>query len=110
MSNVLTHLDEDPNNGFQVLSTEGMMREAKSSGRSKFIVATETGILYRMRKENPGKQFLPAYDGAVCPYMKTITLPKVLRSLQESVHEIVVPEPTATRAKAAIERMVSIGG
>ncbi len=76
--------------------------------RDKFVVATETGILYRMRKENPSKQFIPVSENAVCKYMKMITLDKVYRSLNEMVYEVKVPEETATRAQLAIERMLAI--
>src|SRR5919205_225856 len=59
-----------------ILSTEGMMKHAK-----KFVVATETGILYRMKKENPDKIFLPIKQDAICKYMKKINLEKVHNSL-----------------------------
>jgi quinolinate synthase len=89
-----------------VASTEGMCRYAKEAAVREFIVATETGILHRMRKESPGKAFHPAAAGAVCPNMKRITLEKVLRALEEGVHEIVVPEEIAARARGAIDRML----
>src|SRR5205814_228159 len=59
-----------------VLSTEGMVRHARTSPVTTHIVATETGLLHRLRKENPGKTFVPADDGAVCRFMKQITLDK----------------------------------
>lgn len=97
-------------NGHNVkfFSTEGMMRHAKSSSADKFVVATETGILYRMRKENPNKQFIPISENAICKYMKTITLEKVHRSLVDMVYEVKVPSETAAKAKLAIERMLAI--
>lgn len=97
-------------NGHNVkfFSTEGMMKHAKSSTADKFVIATETGILYRMRKENPNKEFIPISENAVCKYMKMITLDKVYRSLIDMVYEVKVPEATAMKAKLAIERMLAI--
>lgn len=89
-------------------STEGMMKHAKSSSADTFVVATETGILYRMQKENPHKKFMPISDNAICKYMKMITLDKVYRSLIEMVYEVKVPENIAQRAKLAIDRMLAI--
>ncbi|MCS6936261.1 MAG: quinolinate synthase NadA [Candidatus Bipolaricaulota bacterium] len=92
----------------KIFSTEGMIRYAKESPSREFIVATEVGILHRMKKEAPGKRFYPANPNAICEYMKKITLEKVLRSLREEIYEIRVPEPTASRARRAIERMLAI--
>ncbi|MEO6443665.1 MAG: quinolinate synthase NadA [Gemmatimonadaceae bacterium] len=96
--------------GVQVLSTEGMIRRPGVSSATSFIVATETGILHRLRKANPEKTFFAASDRAECQYMKMTTLPKVLRSLQTLEHRIVVAPEIAARARLALERMVSIGG
>ncbi len=92
----------------QIYSTEGMVRHARQSPANKFLVATETGILHRMKKENPGKTFLPVKDDAVCQYMKTITLEKVYRSLRDMVYEVKVPKDTADRARLSIERMLQL--
>ena len=89
-------------------STEGMMRYVAQSPAHEFIVATETGILHRMRQQSPDKVFYPAKEDATCRYMKMITLEKVLNSLENDVHEIRVPEEIASRARLAIERMVQI--
>ncbi len=91
-----------------VYSTEGMVRHARESTASKFLVATETGILHRMRKENPGKMFLPVKEDAVCEYMKMITLEKVAYSLRNMVYEVRVPGDVAERAKLAIQRMLEL--
>jgi len=91
-----------------VYSTEGMVRHARESSADKFVVATETGILHRMRKENPDKTFLPIKDDAVCQYMKTITLEKVYRSLRDQVYQVKVPIETADRARLSIQRMLEI--
>jgi quinolinate synthase len=96
--------------GVQILSTEGMIRRPGISANDEFIVATEVGILHRLRRENPTKTFHAANPDAVCAFMKVTTLPKVLSSLQRMEHHITVPEEIASRARLAIERMVSIGG
>ena len=91
-----------------ILSTEGMMKHARASSTKQFLVATETGILYRMRKENPEKEFIPIKSDASCKYMKKITLGKVYDSLRQGVYEVKVPKHTADKARLAIERMLSI--
>src|SRR6266550_9273997 len=96
--------------GVQILSTEGMIKRPKISANDEFIVATEVGILHRLRRENPNKTFIPANPEAVCAFMKVTTLPKVLTSLQRMQHRITVEPEVAARARLAIERMVSIGG
>lgn len=101
--------DVDPE-GVQILSTEGMINRPRISAANEFIVATETGILHRLRRENPAKRFIPASDLAVCAFMKVTTLPKVLNSLKRLEHHITVDPDTAARARTAIERMIAIGG
>ena len=96
--------------GVQILSTEGMIRRPAQSANDTFIVATEVGILHRLRRENPTKHFIAANDRAVCAYMKVTTLPKVRDALQHMQHRITVPADVATRARTALERMVAIGG
>jgi quinolinate synthase len=96
--------------GVQILSTEGMIRRPALSDADEFIVATEVGILHRLRRENPSKRFHPANERAVCAYMKVTTLPKVKRALERLEHRITVPPAVAARARRAIERMVAIGG
>jgi len=96
------------NRQVQVLSTEGMMNYAKNSSSSEFVVATETGILYRMKQQNPEKTFVPASEKAECQYMKMITLEKVYDSLVNEKYEIKVPKNIALKARLAIDRMLSI--
>jgi quinolinate synthase len=96
------------NRQVQVLSTEGMMNYAKQSGAKQFVVATETGILYRMQQQNPGKTFVPASESAVCQYMKMITPEKVHASLRDDKYEVKVPKNIADKARLAIERMLAI--
>jgi quinolinate synthase len=93
-----------------ILSTEGMIKRPQQSPVDEFIVATELGILHRLRRENPDKKFFAANDRAQCAYMKVTTLPKVLRSLETLTYEITVPEHVAAKARRSIERMVAIGG
>jgi len=92
----------------QILSTEGMMKYVNQSNATQFVIATETGILYRMRKQNPDKTFIPASEKAECQYMKMITLQKVYDSLMEDKYEVKVPKETADKARLAIERMLAI--
>jgi quinolinate synthase len=101
--------DIDPE-GVQILSTEGMIRRPAVSESNEFIVATEVGILHRLRRENPSKTFYAANERAVCAFMKVTTLEKVLTALSRMQHRITVPPDIATRARRAIERMVAIGG
>jgi quinolinate synthase len=101
--------DVDPE-GVQVLSTEGMIKRPALSNADEFIVATEVGILHRLRRENPSKRFFAANDRASCAYMKVTTLPKVRDALQRNQYRITVSPPVADRARRAIERMVAIGG
>jgi quinolinate synthase len=96
--------------GVQILSTEGMIKRPAISDADDFIVATEVGILHRLRRENPSKRFFAANEKASCAYMKVTTLPKVKRALETMTHRITVPAPVASRARTAIERMVAIGG
>src|SRR5918997_5329692 len=91
-----------------VLGTGGMVRRAHESTASEFIVATETGMLHRLRKENPRGNYLAANEGAVCGYMKMITASKLLRCLQTGKDEVTVPPDIAERARRPIEAMISI--
>lgn len=92
----------------QVLSTGGMCRYVHGCPETAFIVGTETGILHRLQKENPDKQFFPLLESAVCPNMKKTTLEKVLWSLQENETLVRVEEPIASRARKSIEAMLAI--
>lgn len=95
--------------GIHIASTEGMVRLAKELPAREFIVATETGIIHRMRQLAPDKQFYEADRAAVCAYMKTVTLPDVRDALKLDQHVITVPAETASRARAALDRMVALG-
>ena len=93
----------------RIVSTEQMMQRARVSPARRFVVATETGVLHRLRRENPEKEFHAAAESAECRYMKMITLENLRDSLRDLKYEVVVPPPTAERARRAIERMLAIG-
>jgi quinolinate synthase len=84
------------------------MNHVKNSKSNEFVIATETGILYKMKQQNPTKKFIPASEKAECEYMKMITLDKVYDSLLNETNVVTVPKETADKARIAIERMLSI--
>ncbi|HTR21074.1 MAG TPA: quinolinate synthase NadA [Gemmatimonadales bacterium] len=97
------------NGRMRIVSTEQMTRRARDSKARRFVVATETGVLHRLRRENPGKDFIAAAETAECRYMKQITLENLRDALRENQYEVTVPSATAARARRAIERMLAIG-
>lgn len=92
----------------RLLSTGQMCTYARESDEKEFIVATEMGLLYRLRNENPDKKFYSVSDRALCPNMKKIDLEKVLWSLEDMQYRITVPEETADKARRCIERMLKL--
>lgn len=108
-STTLYHISKgDINKDTKILSTEGMMKQAKTSISNQFIVATETGMLHRMRMENPQKEFIPIKEDAICKYMKKITVEKVYNSLLNEAYEVKVPLNISEKARIPIERMLNI--
>ena len=95
-------------NKVSILSTEGMLNHVKKSSSKNFVVATETGILYKMKQQNPNKTFIPASEKAECQYMKMITLEKVYDALMNEKNVITVPQDIAEKARLAIDRMLEI--
>jgi len=91
----------------EVLSTGGICRFARETKAETIIVGTEIGILHRLKKENPGKKFIPASEQAVCPNMKLTTLENVLWSLQEMTHEVKIPEEIRLKARSAVDKMMA---
>jgi quinolinate synthase len=91
----------------RVLSTDGMVRFAEETRDPEVLVATEVGILHRMRKLNATTAFTPLDAGAICPYMKEISLADVRDSLRYGRYVIDVPTDTAARARRSLERMVA---
>jgi len=100
--------DVDPERT-HMLSTGGMLDFARESDADTFIVATETGMLHPLAKENPSKSFIPANRAAACRYMKMITLPKLRDTLRDLRPQVKVDTELAERARVPIERMVAIG-
>ena len=103
--------------GVHMLSTGGMLRYANNpaagGNQRTAIVATETGMLYPLRRAAPDIEFIAANEAAHCRYMKMITLPKLRDALRDdgagARYEVKVPEEIAVRARVPIERMVAIG-
>jgi len=92
----------------EVLSTGGMCRFARETDAKEIIVGTEIGIIYRLKKENPGKKFIPISEQAICPDMKLITLEKVLWALEDMKFQVKVPESVRLRAKGAVDKMLEV--
>jgi quinolinate synthase len=91
-----------------VASTTGILQYCHESSATAFIIGTENGVLYKLRRDNPGKQFYPASERAVCPNMKKITLEKVLWALEDMNDVVTVPDEIARQARHAIDRMLAI--
>ncbi|MDQ3177093.1 MAG: quinolinate synthase NadA [Actinomycetota bacterium] len=98
-----------PEERTRILSTGGMVDAARETTARKVLVATETGMLHRLTKENPLTIFEPVNRAAVCKYMKMITPAKLLRSLRDGVDEVTVEPDIAERARRSVERMIAIG-
>ena len=90
------------------LSTEGMLRHIGESSAREFAVGTELGIMHQLNKKYPDKTFHPVNPNAVCAFMKTITLDKVIQSLETLTPQITVPVEIAQKAKRAIDRMLEL--
>lgn len=89
-------------------STSQMCRYAKNVDAKGFIVGTEVGILHRLRRENPAKSFLPAYEGAVCPNMKINTLEKVYLALRDEKYQVKLSPAIVKKAYVSLKRMFEI--
>ncbi|MDD8011624.1 MAG: quinolinate synthase NadA [Acidobacteriota bacterium] len=92
----------------RVLSTGGMVREAAASAAADVIIATECGMLHRLRRDHPDKRFFPVKENALCPNMKKVTLPKIAAALETMAPRVTVPPEIAARARRAIERMIRL--
>ena len=97
----------NPQNTF-ILSTEQMLRHTEQSTAKSFVVATENGMLHRMRKARPDVEFHPISEATVCRYMKMTTLPKVLHALQTLQTPVTVAPEIAERARLSIDRMLAL--
>jgi quinolinate synthase len=91
----------------KVFSTEGMYGHVTESDGKEFIIGTETGMLHRLRKTNPGKMFYPLCERAVCPNMKLTTLEKVFWALEDMKDEVIVPEEIIAKARKSLEIMLN---
>ncbi|HTS89787.1 MAG TPA: quinolinate synthase NadA [Gemmatimonadales bacterium] len=98
-----------PSEGVHVASTERMIQLVRERPADEFIIATETGIMHRMELLAPEKHFYAADRGAVCAYMKTITLEGTRDALVKDQFHVTVPPQIAARARAALDRMVALG-
>ena len=92
-----------------LLSTGQMLEHAKNSDEDEFIVATEMGLLYRLRNDNPSKKFYSVSDRALCPNMKKIDLEKILDCLENDTNEIILDNKTIEAARKSVIRMTEIG-
>lgn len=90
----------------EVASTTGILNFCRESQHSEFIIGTEIGLLHRLKKESPAKTFIHATPFADCPNMKLCTLEKVLWSLEDMEHEVIVPDDVAEKARLTIQRML----
>jgi quinolinate synthase len=100
---------ELPTERVHVLSTGGMLDQARRTTAKQVLVATEIGMLHQLRRANPVTDFQPVNPRAACPYMKMSTPEKLLRSLREGRDEVTVDPQIAARARAAVEAMVALG-
>jgi len=91
------------------LSTSQMLRYAKGSNAKIFLIGTEEGMLYPLRKQNPDKEFHLISNSLVCPDMKKTTLETVIETMKARKNIVTVPEEIRVRAKKAIDRMLAIG-
>ncbi|MGY2128318.1 quinolinate synthase NadA [Blastococcus sp. SYSU DS0617] len=98
-----------PGERVHILSTGGMLDEARRTTAKRVLVATEIGMLHQLRQANPTTAFEPVNSRAACPYMKMSTPEKLLRALREGRDEVTVDPQVAARARAAVEAMVAIG-
>jgi len=91
-----------------VCSTSGMYDYCRASSATKFIIGTEAGILYKLRLENPGKEFILASPALICPNMKLTSLEDVLYSLQTMSPLVTVTEEVRVKARRALDRMLAV--
>ena len=89
-------------------STAAMITYVKESPCKEFIIGTEMGIIYRLKRDNPEKKFYVPTDQFICANMKLTTLGWLARSLEQMVYEVKVPEDIAGPARKALERMLEV--
>jgi quinolinate synthase len=91
-----------------VCSTSGMYDYCRASSAKSFIIGTEAGILYKLRLENPGKEFILASPALICPNMKLTSLEDVLYSLRTMSPVVTVAQETRLKARLALDRMLAV--
>ena len=89
-------------------STAGILKFARETEIKKLIIGTEMGLIYRLRQENPDKEFYLLAQGLVCPNMKYTNLVKVIRALETLEPRITVPDTIREPARRALERMLAV--
>jgi quinolinate synthase len=108
-SEAMYYSEKNNDKEMHFLSTEAMINKSKEIDSKNLIIATETGVIHKMKKLSPDKNFIPINRSATCKYMKMITLDKVLSALKSERPEVKVAKDISIKAKTAIDRMVSIG-
>ena len=108
-SEAMYYSEKNDDKEMHFLSTEAMINKSKEIDSKNLIIATETGVIHKMKKLSPDKNFIPINRSATCKYMKMITLDKVLSALKNEKPEVKVAKDISIKAKTAIDRMVSIG-
>lgn len=93
-----------------IRSTSGMIKFVKNSASKKFIIGTETGLLYPLSQANPDKELIPADRGMICPNMKKTGLEDVLEAIETMEPVVEVSENIRKRAIQAVQRMLQIPG
>ena len=93
-----------------ITSTGGMIKYIKASDKKRFIIATESGLFYKLKKDNIDKGFFLPTEQLICPSMKLTTLGWVLHSLETLKYEVTVPKATAEKAKRALDNMLKVSG
>jgi quinolinate synthase len=91
-----------------ITSTSGMLAHASQSKQMAYIVGTEVGLIYPLKKYNPDKQFYPASLAMECREMKKISLEDIIKSLETMAPQVKVPEDIRRPALKAVERMISL--
>jgi len=91
-----------------IRSTSGMIGYAEESSDKQFLIATESGLLYQLRKRNPDKEFFEVSDLMICPNMKLTRLKDVVSALETMEPVVSVPEDIRVRALQAVERMLAV--
>ncbi len=89
-------------------STTGIMKFAKESANKQFIIATEKGVVDRLKRDYPEKEFILIKDSVICPNMKWNTLTDIYNALDREEHEITVEEEMAQKALTCIDRMLEV--